>query len=121
MLTRFCLALLALAIPTLAVIADDDLYGDPLPAGAKTRLGTMRYKYGFNYTPTVTPDGKNILASDNWGLRRYDITGAELKLPKNYASYVPAAFSADGARAVSAYSTTTVWEVESGKTLITLK
>ena len=58
----------------------DDPYGDPLPAGARMRLGTLRHRYNTNnYTPVVLPDGKTILARDASELRRFDTSGARLK------------------------------------------
>jgi WD40 repeat protein len=113
---------MVLAVTGLAVRADDDPYGDPLPAGAKTRLGTVRYRYHGNYPPVVTPDGKTIFADDGWALRKYDIAGVPLgPVPAGYPNVMPIAFAADGARAVSINNSIDVWDVATGKILLTLK
>lgn len=121
-MSRFWFAVLLLAGPALPVHADNDPYGDPLPPGAKTRLGTIRYRVVGNYYPVLTPDGKTILASDNFSLHRYDVDGvAKGPVPSQSSLHPPIAISADGTRAVSSYHTTVVWEVATGKPLATLK
>jgi WD40 repeat protein len=122
MLARFTFAALVFAVSALATHAGNDPYGDPLPPGAKTRLGTVRYRVGLNTSPIVTPDAKTIYARDNWALRRYDIAGAALgPLPPGSPTESPTVFSADGARAVTASGKTVVWDLASGKTLATVK
>src|SRR5262245_27540528 len=121
MLTRTFIATMILITGASASRADDDANGDPLPEGAKARLGTFRYRYGANYVPIVTPDGKTIYASDSSELRRFDISGAPLKPLPTMPYYMPTAFSADGARGVSATSVVYVWDGASGKTIITIK
>jgi WD40 repeat protein len=122
MIKRCCLGVLVLAASGLAVRADDDPYGDPLPLGAKTRLGTIRYRYRGGDTPVVMSDGKTILANDGWGLHRYNLAGVALgPMPVGSPNNMPLTFSADGSRAVSAYGSVQVWDLASGKTLLTLK
>lgn len=121
MCSRLSIAAMLLAITPFATRADNDLHGDPLPDGARARLGTIRYRYGINYNPIITPDGKTIFASDNFGVRRYDISGVELKPLPNMPFYIPNVFSADGKRAVSASNTVNVWDTANGKNIISLK
>jgi WD40 repeat protein len=122
MLARTCFAFLTFAFSVLAVRAENDQYGDPLPKGAKARLGSVRYRYGLNYAAVVTPDTKTIIASDNFTLSRYDIGGAALgAVPPGNPGYPPVAFSADGARAVTMATDVVVWEVATGKTLLKVK
>src|SRR5262249_34236922 len=113
---------LVLAASALVARAADDPYGDPLPAGAKTRLGTFRYRIALNYTPVVSPDAKTIYSRVRGVLLRYDIAGAaRAPTPPGAPPEPPLAFSADGARAASAFGTTVVWDTASGKPLVTVK
>jgi WD40 repeat protein len=59
-----------------------DLYGDPLPAGALARLGTLRWRHGSNVTHVAfLPDGKAVLTVSQDGIVRvWDLeTGKELR------------------------------------------
>ncbi len=57
-------------------------HGDPLPAGALARMGTLRWRHGdtINYV-AYTPDGKAVLAASRDGaIRLWDrATGKELR------------------------------------------
>ena len=113
----FALLLLAPALAGLA--ADKDLYGDPLPDGAKARLGTARLRTQTYTTPALAPDGKSFYVAGAGGLIRLDpATGAKLgKAPvQHYGTLI--AFSADGKLAVhTQYDRLVVWDTGSGKTL----
>src|SRR5262245_24429307 len=57
-----------------------DRYGDPLPAEALSRLGSMRFRHGsFITSLTFTPDGKQLISQSGDALRIWDAaTGREL-------------------------------------------
>jgi WD40 repeat protein len=84
----------ALLIPQLLVGQEPklDAYGDPLPAGALARLGTVRWRHGDGTVfVSFLPDGKALLTIGRDGtVRQWDVaTGQELKreaLPKANAS-----------------------------------
>jgi WD40 repeat protein len=59
-----------------------DLHGDPLPAGALARLGTLRWRHGTPVTHVAfLPNGKTVLtASQDNRVRLWDLeTGKELR------------------------------------------
>ena len=102
-----------------ALAAEKDNYGDPLPEGAMARVGTARLRNTAYSAPALSPDGKALYANGPAGLMRLDpATGARLgKVPVQLYGNL-AAFSADGARAVHAqYDRAVVWDTGSGKTL----
>ena len=116
--TWFALALLLLA-PALARAADN---GDPLPDGAKARLGTARLRAQSYGTSILSPDGKTLYSAGANGLFRLDpATGARLeKVPAAHIGTLTA-FSADGKRAVhTSYDRLTVWDTDTGKAVAKL-
>ena len=78
-----------------------DLYGDPLPAGALVRLGTIRFRHdGRMLAVAYAADGKSLVtASEDRTVRRWDaVTGKELK---RFPAPGIVALSADGTLFVS--------------------
>jgi WD40 repeat protein len=102
-----------------------DRYGDPLPEGAVSRLGTERLTVGDAVFLTFSPDGRHLAAHNgSEGLRVWDVASGKellrLKTPR-FGSYgagmSPLAFSPDGkALALGCEDQTArVWEVATGK------
>ena len=96
---RLWLATLLVLVPAFAPAAEKDLYGDPLPEGAKARIGTARLRTQAYSTPLLSPDGKALFVTGPGGLSRVDpATGAALgKVPVTFFG-TPSGFSADGKR-----------------------
>src|SRR5262245_16449871 len=61
--TLLALAVLLLGVvwPARAEPPRSDLYGDPLPEGARARMGTIRFRQGGSLTNVaIAPDGKTL-------------------------------------------------------------
>lgn len=112
-------ALLLVASALVGSAADKDSYGDPLPAGAKARLGTARLRVPTYTPPVLAPDGKSLLVQSSSGLLRLDpATGAALGKPTVQVYGTTVALSADGKRVVIANGNgATVCDLASGKAL----
>jgi WD40 repeat protein len=100
--------------------AGTDRYGDPLPKGALTRLGTVRFCQPFPGDLAFSADGK-ILASGGYDnrIRLWDPdTGREVRILEGHTSYVNCiGISADGKWLASGSQDKDLrlWDVETGK------
>ena len=115
-------AVLAVALlSTTLGIAADDAYGDPIPEGAKVRLGTARMRNTGGIPSAITPDGKFLVAPTSGGGTGYidPATGKVERTLRIEAAYsAPSAFSADGKRAIVAgYTQPLALDTDTGKTL----
>ena len=108
----------------IAVPAADDPYGDPIPEGARARLGTNRMRITFGGPTAITPDGKHLVGLSQGGMAYIEpATGKVARTVRVDAQFSTlVGFSADGKRAVNtSYDSTLVWDTASGKVLATAK
>jgi WD40 repeat protein len=122
---RYWFASAVVLVSALAALAADDRYGDPIPEGAKARLGTARMRNAYGNAPTAaTPDGKYLVASAPGGGVAYldPTTGKAARNVRIDGAFgTPAGFSADGKRGVSSgYDSAFVWDTDSGKVIVKL-
>jgi len=113
----YSFALLLLSPVLAALAADKDQYGDPLPDGAKARMGTARLRQLSYSSPILTPDGKSLYAQTNSGIARLDpASGAVQGQAPAQLFSPPTIISADGKRAVYvSYNSVTVSDIDTGK------
>ena len=117
-----CVAVLALGCATQA-----DRHGDPLPAGAVRRIGTVRFRDGFGFygDPVFSPDGKKIFTrSGAEGIRVWEAdTGRPLrKIVPGLGAVWCVAVSPDGARlAVAGKDTVAVLDLRTGGKVASLE
>jgi WD40 repeat protein len=109
-----------------------DRYGDPLPAGALARLGTVRFRHGGTVEAVAfAPDGKFLAAGDREGMVRvWDVaSGKEVHAFGGDApvdSVDSMVFASDGKSLVvhtqtGQFHAARVWDVAGGKPLRTLQ
>jgi WD40 repeat protein len=92
-----------------------DRYGDPLPAGANARLGTLRFRCLSDVSAiAVSPNGKWLAVSALFG--QFDLfdaaTGKRVRSLKTEAGILAAAFSADNRwLATGGYGAIDIWDM----------
>ena len=95
-----------------------DLYGDPLPEGVLSRLGTIRFRHGWNITSVAfAPDGKAVVTVGlDSTLRLWELeTGAQraqFRSP-NRSQFFCVAFAPDGRTVAAVNNVGIVWLVDS--------
>jgi RNA polymerase sigma factor (sigma-70 family) len=120
-----------LAAPTDAAAdkrqARTDALGDPLPAGAVARLGTVRLRHGDRISMVrFTPDGKRLISQAADGVRVWDAaTGKELRhLPEARGDFRGSDLTPDGKLAAAPAGPPDfpleLWDVDRGKKIITI-
>jgi RNA polymerase sigma factor (sigma-70 family) len=103
-----------------------DRFGDPLPAEAISRLGTLRFRTGwFPDFVRFTGDGKGVLTQDYYGIRTWEVaTGKQIHaLPPNETGgpAAQACLSPDGKLLVTTTgSGVRLWDVTTARQVRTL-
>jgi WD40 repeat protein len=111
--------------------AGKDALGDPLPQGAKARLGTERFRYDGNYSgssaPVFMPGAKELLTRSGnafqfVNVRTGNSTDSQFPNPGFAFSGLPNKISADGKRGLYvAFNNVSVLNLETGKKLAEFK
>jgi WD40 repeat protein len=103
-----------------------DQYGDPLPEGAVTRLGTVRLRHGAEPTSLVfSPDGRKLAStSKDSTIRLWDVSsGRQIwRLDEHKSPRICIAFSRDGKTLASSGEDRQLllWDVETGRIKVRL-
>jgi WD40 repeat protein len=108
-----------------------DRYGDPLPAGAVARLGTVRWRHPFAFRVGFSRDGKTLTSVGGGEFRVWDAASGRMlrRVPVAPAGICAAALSPDGSMlAVSPEDTVgreeamvSLWDLATGKPLRQIK
>lgn len=97
-----------------------DALGDPLPNGALRRLGTLRFRCGWNiHNLLPTPDGKTLVSNEQTeGVSVWNLATGKLQrqFPGNLFGEGYIALSSDGKLVAIGYrDAIIVWDLTSGK------
>jgi WD40 repeat protein len=118
---RFRALLILVLLPVLATVstAADDAYGDPIPEGARLRLGTARMRTVYSSPNILSPDGKFLIGSVPGGNGYIDFTGKVVRSVMIKGEFgTVMGISADGKRALSSsFQAAFVWDTETGEVI----
>ncbi|TMQ35120.1 MAG: sigma-70 family RNA polymerase sigma factor, partial [Planctomycetota bacterium] len=100
-----------------------DLYGDPLPAGASKRIGTIRFRHGGGMINALllAPDGKTLVTNTVYGdrnVRAWELATGKLlhQFPGHYEASGAVALTPDGTTvAIGHDSSIRFYDLQSGR------
>jgi WD40 repeat protein len=97
-----------------------DLHGDPLPAGALSRIGTVRFRHANTILSVAySPDGDTLAVSTHDGLHLWEVATGKHLLFFPVEAFYAMAFSPDGAALVGQTDTPKsklyLWDLKSNK------
>jgi WD40 repeat protein len=123
LMTLFCAGRPSIAQPPTGSQAAAAIHGDPLPAGAVARFGTVRFRHGTAVSSlSVSPDGKLVVSSGGGHVCAWDIPSGKLVplFPEPMPS-LGCVFSADGkVLLVREIGRVSLWDVRRRKKLASL-
>jgi WD40 repeat protein len=129
-MSRSCLwsapVALALLLPSQTPGGDGDSASDPLPPGARSRIGSRKFHIPVGtFYADLSPDGRAISHVDfrGYGMQTIDIrTGAVITGRRWHGHGQPRwAYSPDGKRFTTYYRSVSVWDTETGKQLASVQ